>query len=248
MTARAYEVLFQKGRFPVKSWTHGVPFEDAAKTQLTNIASLPFIHRWVAAMPDVHVGKGATVGSVIPTRGAIIPAAVGVDLGCGMIAARTGLTASDLPDNLNAVRAAIEAAVPHGRSDEGGANDVGAWREIPADVADAWRGLVDRFQRICERHPRLERCNHVNHLGTLGTGNHFIEVCLDGEQRVWFMLHSGSRGVGGASATTSSPWRNARWSAGSSSCRTGIWRIWPRVASISTTTWKPWAGVRTTPG
>jgi len=197
MNARTYDVLFQKGRFPVKSWTRGVPFEDAAKTQLGNIASLPFIHRWVAAMPDVHVGKGATVGSVIPTKGAIIPAAVGVDLGCGMIAARTGLAASDLPDNLNAVRGAIEAAVPHGRSDEGGANDIGAWREIPLDVAGAWQGLVERFQAICQRHPRLERCNHVNHLGTLGTGNHFIEVCLDQDQRVWFMLHSGSRGVGG---------------------------------------------------
>lgn len=197
MNTRTYDVMFEKGRVPVKSWTRGVLFEETAKAQLNNIASLPFIHKWVAAMPDVHAGKGATVGSVIPTKNAIIPAAVGMDLGCGMIAARTGLMAADLPDNLGAVRTAMEAAVPHGRSHDGGPNDRGAWQDIPADVADAWRQLADRFKAVCERHPRLERCNHVNHLGTLGTGNHFIEVCLDQDQRVWLMLHSGSRGVGG---------------------------------------------------
>ena len=110
-----YEVM-NTGEGLVKMWTQGVPVEDAAKQQLRNVAAMPFIHKWVAAMPDVHWGMGATIGSVIPTKQAIIPAAVGVDLGCGMMAVRTSLTASDLPDNLHALRSAIEAAVPHGRS------------------------------------------------------------------------------------------------------------------------------------
>src|SRR5438477_11126549 len=100
----------------IKAWTRGVPVEHDAEEQLRRVARLPFVHGWVAAMPDVHVGKGATVGSVIPTDGAVIPAAVGVDLGCGMVAARTTLGARDLPDGLGLLRAAIEAAVPHGRT------------------------------------------------------------------------------------------------------------------------------------
>src|SRR5512142_896414 len=119
---RHYEVLTPEHGAPIKAWTRGVPVEDEAKKQLYNIASLPFIFRWIAVMPDVHLGKGATVGSVIPTTKAIIPAAVGVDIGCGMMAVRTSLTASDLPDDLHALRSAIEAAVPHGRTDNGGAN------------------------------------------------------------------------------------------------------------------------------
>src|SRR5688572_7340725 len=108
---------------PIRSWTVGVPFEPDARAQLERIARLPFIHRHVAVMPDVHLGKGATVGSVIATRRAIIPAAVGVDIGCGMIAVRTTLTASDLPDNLAGVRSDIERAVPHGRTANGGRGD-----------------------------------------------------------------------------------------------------------------------------
>ena len=115
-TTRAYEVINRSGSKPIKAWTRGVLFDDNAKEQLANIASLPFIHKWVAAMPDVHVGKGATVGSVIATHKAVIPAAVGVDIGCGMMAVRTSLTGSDLPDNLAGIRSAIEAAVPHGLS------------------------------------------------------------------------------------------------------------------------------------
>src|SRR5689334_9335506 len=107
-----YEVFTTTG-VPVKSWTVGVPFEPAAKTQLEHIAQLPFIHKWVAAMPDVHQGKGATVGSVIPTHRAVIPAAVGVDIGCGMMAVKTSIQASQLPDDLRGLRVAIEAAVPH---------------------------------------------------------------------------------------------------------------------------------------
>jgi len=181
----------------IKSWTLGVPFEDKARQQLKNIASLPFIHKWVAAMPDVHLGKGATIGSVIPTVGAVIPAAVGVDIGCGMMAVKTDLTAGDLPDSLAQVRSAIERAVPHGRSPNRGKRDRGAWHDLPDAVTTAWNGqLAERFNRLTDKHAVLQKTNNVNHLGTLGTGNHFIELCLDEQQAVWVMLHSGSRGVG----------------------------------------------------
>src|SRR6478609_6169240 len=181
---------------PIKAWTIGVPFEAEAEAQLRRVAQLPFIHKWVAVMPDVHSGIGATVGSVIATKGAIIPAAVGVDIGCGMIAARTSLRASDLPDNLRALRSAIEAAVPHGRTANGGPGDRGAWGDLPADVAEGWAELDPKYQALIEKFPKLGRGVTANHLATLGTGNHFIEVCLDESDRVWFMLHSGSRGVG----------------------------------------------------
>lgn len=190
-----YETL-QTGGVPVKAWIRGVPVEDAAKTQLANIARLPFIHRWVAAMPDVHLGLGATVGSVIPTVGAIIPAAVGVDIGCGMMAVRTSLRAEDLPDTLRHVRTAIERAVPHGRTLGKKTADKGAWRNAPRPANDAWRALEPGFRRIVDKHPGLARGATVEHVGTLGTGNHFIELCLDEAGRVWVMLHSGSRGVG----------------------------------------------------
>ena len=183
---------------PIKLWTHGVPVEDDARQQLINTASMPFIFRHVAVMPDVHVGKGSTIGSVIPTQGAIIPAAVGVDIGCGMMAVRTTLSAGDLPDHLFGLRTAIECAVPHGRTLKRGKRDKGAW-ETPPDSVDAmWRTLQPGFERIAERYPRLKSTNNYKHLGTLGTGNHFIEICLDEADGVWFMLHSGSRGVGNA--------------------------------------------------
>lgn len=181
----------------VKLWTHGVAVEDAARKQLVDVASLPIVHGWVAAMPDVHWGLGATVGSVIPTKDAIIPAAVGVDLGCGMMAVRTSLTATDLPDQLHGLRSAIEAAVPHGRTVGRGKRDVGSWGEPPRDVEELWaKELSAGFARIADKHPKIAQSNHVTHLGTLGTGNHFIELCLDERQQVWVMLHSGSRGVG----------------------------------------------------
>ena len=193
---RSYEVLGGEGQKPIKCWTVGVPFEDAAKEQLRGIAKMPFIHKWVAVMPDVHQGMGATVGSVVASKRAVIPAAVGVDIGCGMIAVKTSLNARDLPDSLALLRSAIEAAVPHGRTDNAGPNDKGAWKEVPQRTEEAWRALRPGYDAIALKHPRLGRGHDVAHLGTLGTGNHFIELCLDEQGAVWVMLHSGSRGVG----------------------------------------------------
>ncbi len=182
---------------PIKGWTRGVPVEADALKQLQNLSSLPFIYKWLAVMPDVHLGIGATVGSVVPTSKAIIPAAVGVDIGCGMMAVQTSLVANDLPDSLRKVRLAIEAAVPHGRDVTRGGRDKGSWGNPPAAQAAVWKEkLGARFDRIVDKHPKIEKSNHLVHLGTLGTGNHFIEVCLDEADRVWVMLHSGSRGVG----------------------------------------------------
>ncbi len=190
-----YELIETAG-VPIKAWIRGVSIEDPARKQLSNLARLPIVFHHVAAMPDVHFGIGATVGSVVATERAIIPAAVGVDIGCGMTAVETTLPASQLPDSLAALRSAIEQAVPHGRSNDGGAGDVGAWRAPPAHVRKAWAPLQKDYQLLSAKHERIGRGNDVCHLGTLGTGNHFIEVCLDDTDRVWFMLHSGSRGVG----------------------------------------------------
>lgn len=190
-----YESIPSPGA-PIKAWTRGVPVEDVARKQLVETAALPFVWPHVAVMPDVHWGMGATVGSVVPTEGAIVPAAVGVDIGCGMCAVRTPLTSAALGDNAQRIFDALSDAIPHGRTDNGGANDRGAWGDPPGDVLFAWRPLFDRYEsdvglaRPVERAPRQ--------LGTLGTGNHFVEVCLDKEDRVWLMLHSGSRGVGNA--------------------------------------------------
>lgn len=194
--------IIEGAQFPIKAWTKGVQVEAQAVQQLRNIASMPFIHKHVAVMPDVHFGMGATVGSVIATKGAVIPAAVGVDIGCGMAAQRTSLSASDLPDSLSALRLEIESRIPHGRTDNGGANDRGAWgvaapdAEVNLELLD----LLSQLAKIVEKHPKLERAasRAVRHAGTLGTGNHFVEICLDEEQRVWVMLHSGSRGIGNA--------------------------------------------------
>ena len=186
---------------PVKMWTNGVPVEDEAQKQLENAARLPIVFKHIAAMPDVHYGIGATVGSVIPTFKAIIPAAVGVDIGCGMMACKTTLNARDLPDNLGPLRSAIEKAVPHGSNPKRMGRDKGAWETPPDETDAAWATLVDEFDLICEDYPRIKNTNNHKHLGTLGTGNHFIEVCLDEAGAVWFMLHSGSRGVGNAIGT-----------------------------------------------
>ncbi|SFV17801.1 RtcB family protein [Pseudoduganella namucuonensis] len=196
-----YEQMNIEGGSPVKMWTSGVPVEASAKEQLANTAKMPFIYKHIAVMPDVHLGKGSTIGSVIPTLGAVIPAAVGVDIGCGMMAAKTTLNARDLPDNLGPLRSAIEKAIPHGmtpktRGYKG--RDEGSWHNSPSAVDAAWTRLKDEFEVICQKTPKLRNTNNHRHLGTLGSGNHFVEVCLDEEGAVWFMLHSGSRGVGNA--------------------------------------------------
>lgn len=182
---------------PIKAWVDHVPdIEEASMKQLVAVSSLPFIHKHVAVMPDVHWGNGTSVGSVIVTKSAVIPAACGVDLGCGVTAVQTSLRANQLPDNLFAMRSAIEAAIPHGRTNNGGLGDKGAWSDLPTEVEQAWSALSGRFQAIAEKHPKIEKCNNSNHLGTLGGGNHYLSVCLDQNQDVWLMLHSGSRGLG----------------------------------------------------
>jgi tRNA-splicing ligase RtcB len=191
-----FEIIESTGT-PIKAWTRGVQVEEVAKQQLRNLAGMPFIHKHIAAMPDVHWGMGATVGSVIATKGAIIPAAVGVDIGCGMAAQRTTLTASDLPDNLFGLRSAIESRIPHGRTNNGGPGDRGAWGDSVPELAELDTHMWG-LSAIAEKHPKIAQAaaRARNHAGTLGTGNHFVEVCLDEEQRVWIMLHSGSRGIG----------------------------------------------------
>src|SRR3954451_1133658 len=152
MAEQGFEVMAVEGGAPVKMWTKGVAVDEKAREQLARAAQMPFVFKHVAAMPDVHVGIGATVGSVIPTKGAVIPAAVGVDIGCGMMAARTSLMASDLPDNLEGVRAAIEKAVPVGRSVGRGKRDTGSWGDPPPAIVVAWATLVARFDAITAKY------------------------------------------------------------------------------------------------
>ena len=166
-----------------RMWTEGVPVEPEALAQIANVASLPILGGHVAVMPDVHLGKGATVGSVIPTRGAIVPAAVGVDIGCGMVAAELDLTADQLPDALDPLLGRIARAVPAG---------VGQGH---AEVSRA----ADRF--LTAHRPATELTGRLamkaaKQFGSLGSGNHFFELCLDERDHVWVVLHSGSRGIG----------------------------------------------------
>jgi tRNA-splicing ligase RtcB len=183
----------------IKLWTEGVPVESDAMKQLHNIAALPVIAGHIAVMPDVHLGKGATVGSVIPTRRAIIPAAVGVDIGCGMLAVHTTLRAEDLPESLSSLRSAMEAVVPVGfsahkapvRTFNDGLNGIALHRRT--------KDMDTRFERL----GILEWLGKLHHpekvwlqSGSLGGGNHFIELCLDETGSVWLMLHSGSRNIG----------------------------------------------------
>ena len=182
--------IIEGGRVPVKVFTDDL--EPHARAQLANVAQLPIVFGHVAAMPDVHAGIGATVGSVIPTRRAIIPAAVGVDIGCGMNAVRLSLRSERLPDSLTRVRAAIERAVPVG-FDEHGESDA---------RRDACAPLKRRLEGVVRKHPRIAKMQRdhekkwVRQMGSLGGGNHFIELCIDESERLWVMLHSGSRGIG----------------------------------------------------
>ena len=193
MTEHQYLRHASEGKAPILSWTRGVPVEAAAMQQLQNIASLPFIHKHVAVMPDVHLGRGATVGSVIATKGAIVPAAVGVDIGCGMCAVKLSIAANDLPDSLKEIRSAIEAAIPVGQA---------SFKEVPQIIERRWCGggdgsLKRRYEAIEAKHPGItSRNSAAAQIGTLGGGNHFVELCLDQDGTAWVMLHSGSRNVG----------------------------------------------------
>lgn len=182
----------------VKGWTHGVPVDDKALDQLKNIASLPILAGHVAVMPDVHLGKGATVGSVIATRSAIIPAAVGVDIGCGMIATQTSLKAKDLPDSLTKLRSALEAVIPVGFASHDKPVSTQHDSEFGLHLHNKAKELNKRFNKleIIKHVRRLNTSRIWSQIGTLGGGNHFIELCLDEKQNVWIMLHSGSRNIG----------------------------------------------------
>jgi len=201
MTKQNYNII-KSDNVPIKMWTKNVPVASNAIDQLRNIANLPFIYRHVAAMPDVHLGKGATVGSVIATKGAIIPAAVGVDIGCGMSAVRLSLNANDLPDTLSGIRSAIEAAVPVGFNEH--KERYGEYTTTTNQFRKTYLDLKPGWDLLCERHPTLLKmmknpaAKLPAQLGTLGGGNHFIELCLDENKDVWVMLHSGSRGIGNA--------------------------------------------------
>ena len=182
------------GRVPVKIWTPEL--EPTARRQLENVSRLPIVHGHIAAMPDVHAGIGATVGSVIPTKAAVIPAAAGVDLGCGMNAVQLSLHANDLPASLGRIRGAIEHAVPVGFETHGEQRD--PEREKGAKALQAGlRKIVAGNPKIATMQKDFQ-ATWVKQLGTLGGGNHFIEMCLDEDQNVWVMLHSGSRGIGNA--------------------------------------------------
>jgi tRNA-splicing ligase RtcB (3'-phosphate/5'-hydroxy nucleic acid ligase) len=182
----------------VRFWTGTMSVEDAAVKQLQNISELPILAGAIAVMPDVHMGKGATVGSVIPTSSAVIPSAVGVDIGCGMIAVRTGLHARDLPDSLALTRAAIEASVPVGFAYHAAQLSIGNEGVAAAELQRRYDGLMGGFDGLSlfTGIGHFDPKRMTQQIGTLGGGNHFIELCLDEEQRVWLMLHSGSRNVG----------------------------------------------------
>lgn len=184
------KVINEEGSRPIKIWTEDV--EAEALTQLKNLARLPFIAgNGVACMPDVHAGKGSTIGTVIATDKAIIPAAVGVDIGCGMNAVRLSLKASDLPDSLVNIRHQIERDVPLGA---GGAHQA---NRLPASNHTLWAEVPDKvLSGVFGGNNRKFYDKAENQLGSLGSGNHFIELCIDENQDVWIMLHSGSRGVG----------------------------------------------------
>lgn len=180
--------VIRSGKVPVKVWTKDL--DEGSLKQLKNISQLPIVHSHVAVMPDAHLGIGCTIGSVVPTTRAIIPAAVGVDIGCGMMAVQTNLKSSDLPDNLRALREDIEEAIPLGP---------GRAHRTAVDFPEQ-EELHARFEEFSSRHAPVKKLHQksdwLRQMGTLGGGNHFIEVCLDEDQAVWLMLHSGSRGVG----------------------------------------------------
>ena len=180
---------------PIQIWAPLEEVDSQVITQLKNVAALPWVAHHVAVMPDVHAGRGATVGSVIALRGAVAPAAVGVDIGCGMAAVETSLAAQHLPDDLRALRGEIEAAIPVGMT----AHDAPAWETLPDELRRTGGDLMQRFAELDGKVGGLAG-RAACQLGTLGGGNHFIELCLDTTGAVWLMLHSGSRRIGAALA------------------------------------------------
>ena len=192
-----FEVIEAGNGKIIKAWKKGVPFEDKAIEQLKNTSQLPFIHHYMAAMPDCHLGVGATIGTVLPTKGAVVPAAVGVDIGCGMLAVPTNMRRDQFRGLEHEVRQEIEHDVPCGRTNNGGIGDRGAWGETPQHILDIWNEEFEpAYTALCTKHNEAKARNTYNHLGTLGSGNHFIELAEDERGVVWIVLHSGSRGMG----------------------------------------------------
>ena len=204
MVQKNYTVVTSTNGVPIKVWNKHVKIEDAAMDQLLEVSRMPFVKPYVAAMPDTHWGMGATVGSVIPTQGAVMPAAVGVDIGCGMMAVRTTIPGKTLyplfAENMKLWYDEINRAVPSGRTNNGGEGDRGGWGTIPADIAGVWeKELMAPYAELTEKHPGALSRNAEKHLGTLGTGNHFIEICQEidnPDSNLWVVIHSGSRGLG----------------------------------------------------
>src|SRR3984957_5090284 len=190
MSTNTYETMNVEGGSHVKMWVRGVPIEEEAKKQLSNTARMPFIFKHVAAMPDVHLGIGATVGSVIATKGAVIPAAVGVDIGCGMAAIKLHVPAEMVKEKAKEIRHSIERSIPVG---------FGENKKAMGEVADwdGWGSWGNLHAPELTRHGQIElKAKALKQLGSLGGGNHFIELCEDTDGGIWVMLHSGSRGVG----------------------------------------------------
>ena len=192
-----YDVIDAGNGKIIKAWKRGVKFDENTIEQLKKVAQLPFVYKYVASMADAHFGNGSAVGTVLPTVGAIVPSCCGVDIGCGMIAVNTGLRREDFGDNLGYLRERIERAVPNGRSDNGGPRDIGSWGNIPEHIQGEWiTDFYPEYQEICMKNPGAESKNTARQLGTLGTGNHFIELSATEAGEVWIVLHSGSRGLG----------------------------------------------------
>lgn len=189
------QTINEQGRVPIYAWVDGVEFDQGTQEQLRQVASLPVVGPHIAAMPDAHKGNGACVGSVIPTRKAIVPSTVGTDIGCGMDAVEINISSQSLPDNMQAVYDALMEAIPVGNGNPGN------WAEPPADVGRMFQDMMPGLEPL-EDKVDLDLERACRQLGTLGGGNHFIEVCLDQADRVWLMLHSGSRGIGNRLGTT----------------------------------------------
>lgn len=199
---RNYRYIADPSNKVLRVWDKGVPFEAGVFTQAQKCLQLPCVNA-VCLMPDAHIGKGSTVGSVIITHDAVIPAATGADLNCGMRAAKTNLCLNDFKEKRQELFHAISRKIPHGRTDDGGEGDRGRWHDIPADAYAEWHlnsapSMSSMYEDLVRKFPGIDRGNKTNveHLGTLGTGNHFIELSADENEKVWILIHSGSRGMG----------------------------------------------------